>query len=97
MITKNCVKEFDYRITDNKPITRLPIYYFSTKANKKTETLLYNITTILNECNTVNINFTSGGENNKKLVPLSNRFCDNIILYFVIPAETIKNSKVLQQ
>lgn len=97
MITKNCVKEFDYRITDNKPITKLPINHFSTKANIKPETLLYNITTTLSECNTADIDFTSGGENNKKLIPLSNRFCDNIVLYFVIPAETIKNSKVLQQ
>lgn len=91
MSTMNCdIKEFDYRITDSKPIIKLPINHFSTKSKIKPETLLYNITTLLNECNTANIDFTFGGENNKQLVPLSKRFCDNIILYFVIPEDTIK-------
>ena len=91
------IKEFDYRFKESKPTITLPTNYFATKSKTKPETLLYNINSIINTCDTSNIDFTSGCSNNNAFKPISKRFCDNIILYFVIPEETIKNNKVLQE
>ncbi|KAK8837707.1 hypothetical protein M9Y10_036247 [Tritrichomonas musculus] len=98
MQNENCgIKEFDYRFKESKPTITLPINYFSVKSKTKPETLLYNINVQVNSCDTSNIDFTYGGTNNNTFKPLSKRFCDNIILYFELPKETINNNKVLQE
>ena len=88
------IRELDYSISDKEGV-KLPVSYFSAKCKTKAETLLYNITRILNTNDTADIDFTLGGTNNKELKPLCSRFCDNIIVYFIISEDVIKHNKTL--
>ena len=88
------IRELDYSISDKEGI-KLPVSYFSAKNKTKPETLLYNITRLINTNDTSDIDFTFGGTNGKELVPFCSRFCDNIILYFVISEDIIKHNKTL--
>lgn len=91
--TFETIRELDYNIFDKEGV-KLPFSYFYT--NSKSETLLHNITYTLNINDTANIDFTLGGTNNKELKPLCSRFCDNIIIHFIIPEDIIKNNKALK-
>ena len=88
------IRELDYSISDKEGV-KLPVSYFSAKCKTKAETLLYNITRVLNTNDTADIDFTLGGTNNKELKPLCSRFCDNIIVYFIISEDIIKHNKTL--
>lgn len=71
--TTNCEKQATKKQgTESWPIecVMLSVSYISAKCKTKAETLLYNITRILNTNNTADINFTLGGKNNKELKTL---------------------------
>lgn len=89
------IRELDYSLSDKEGI-KLPVSYFSARNKTKPETLLYNITRLINTNDTSDIDFTFGGTNERELVPLCSRFCDNIILCFVISEDIIKHNKILE-
>lgn len=95
--TKSCdIREIEYKFDDGIPTTEIPIKNFSTIVkNVKPENVLYNINKQINTNDTSTLDFTYGGTNNNFLEPVSTRFCDNIIFYFIIPEEIVKNDKTL--
>lgn len=58
--------------TESRPIecAMFSVSYISAKCKTKAETLLYNMTKILNTNNTADINSTLGGKNNKEFKTL---------------------------
>ncbi|KAK8838418.1 hypothetical protein M9Y10_033047 [Tritrichomonas musculus] len=62
----------------------IPLKYVQ-RANAKPETMLYNLTKSLNWNDISDIDYTAGASNRHELKPLSDRFCDNIILYYKVP------------
>ena len=50
--------------------------------------MLYNHTKTINRNDISNIDYTERSTNNHKLNPLSDRFCDNIIFYYMVPIDT---------
>ena len=53
--------------------------------NVTPETMLYNLTKTINWNDISYIDYTEGARNGNTLKPLSERFCDNIILYYLVP------------
>ena len=81
----------EVNIKDISPYSiTIPLKYVQRK-NVKPETMLYNLTKILNKNNISDIDYTAQNTLKRKsnagheLKSLSNRFCDNIILYYLVP------------
>lgn len=74
------IGELDYNISDDEGV-KLPVSYFSAKNKTKLETLLYNITRLINSKDTSDIIFTFEGANERKLKQLFPRSA--IILSFI--------------
>lgn len=95
--TMSCdIREIEYKFDDDTRTTEIPIKNFSAIVkNVKPENLLYNINKQINTNDTATLDLTYGGTNNNTLEPVSTRFCDNIIFYFIIPEEIVKSDKTL--
>lgn len=88
------INELSLDFDISKPYITAPINAFSSvRANY--ETLLQAITRELNKNDTAFIDYTAGATNEHTLVPLSDRFCDNIILYYFLPEEDVANIPAL--
>jgi hypothetical protein len=62
----------------------------------KPETLLYNLNKFVNKSDITYVDYTKGGTNGHKLIPINNMFSDNIVLYYFIDKEQIATNKILQ-
>ena len=62
--------------------------------NTAPKTVLYNLTKSANMNDISDINYTAGATNNNVLKALSQRFCDNIILYYLVPIDPNNKNKV---
>ena len=56
--------------------------------------MLYNFTKTLNWNDISDINYTIRSHNNHKLKPLSERFCDNIVFYYLVQNDPNNKNKV---
>jgi hypothetical protein len=70
---------------EDEQYATFPLLSVIGKKNVKPETMLYNINKTINTNDTSNIDFTTNGRNGHTLEPLSTIFCDNIVLYSIIP------------
>ena len=70
----------------------IPLKHVQRK-NVKPETMLYNLTKTINWNNISDIDFTERSTNNHKLNPLSDRFCDNVIFYYMVPIDPHNKNK----
>lgn len=61
------------------------------RKNAGPETMLYNFTKSINGNDISNIDYTAGAINGHPLKALSERFCDNIILYYLVPVNDNTN------
>ena len=68
----------------------LPLTLFARK-DAKPNTLLQRVTLLANTNNIADVNYTQGGTNNHKLIPLCNMFCDNCVLYYDIELPATKS------
>ena len=83
-IPNSCAKStISIKDINGETIT-IPLKYVQ-RNNAKPETMLYNTTKNINLNDISNINYTAEATNNHKLKPLSERFCDNIILFYKVP------------
>ncbi|KAK8896227.1 hypothetical protein M9Y10_014122 [Tritrichomonas musculus] len=84
----------DISIKDlNGPTITMPLKHVQHN-NSKPETMLYNLTKSINANDISNIDYTAGVRNKHELKALSERFCDNIILYYLVPIKDKKGNKV---
>ena len=81
---------------NDEPYITTPINAFS-NSTANTNTLLHNITITLDKCDTAYIDYTAGASNNHPLESLSDRFCDNIILYYTLPEEDVAINPTLNK
>ncbi|KAK8882367.1 hypothetical protein M9Y10_045009 [Tritrichomonas musculus] len=77
----------------NGPTITIPLKYVQCN-NAKPETMLYNFTKSININDISDIDYTAGASNNNTLKPLSERFCDNIIFYYLVPIDPNNKNKV---
>lgn len=91
------LREIEYKFEDGIPTTEIPIKNFSwIVKNVKPKNLLFKINYQINTNDTSTLDFTFGGTNNNALLePVSTRFFDNIIFYFIIPEEIVEESRRL--
>ena len=54
---------------------------------------LYNLTKNINWNEISNIDYTERSTNNHTLNPLGDRFCDNVIFYYMVPVNTNTKNK----
>ena len=92
-------KEIDLNNISPDPIT-IPLKYVH-RNNAKPETMLYNLTKTLNWNDISNIDYagsttkyTERSTNDHPLKALSERFCDNIIFYYLVPIDPNNKNKV---
>ena len=77
----------------NGPTITIPLKYVQ-RNNAKPETMLYNFTKSININDISDIDYTAGASSNNTLKPLSERFCDNIIFYYLVPIDPNNKNKV---
>ena len=85
----------DFHAEDiNSETITVPLKYVQ-RNNTKPETMLYNINKSINVNDISKIDYTAGATNNHEIKALSERFCDNIILYYKVPTQdTNKENKM---
>ena len=88
--------ELSIGFDNTQPYTSAPLKAFST-ASANTTTLLHAISRELLTNDTAFIDYTAGATNDHPLTPLSDRFCDNVILYYFLPEEDVCSNPTLNK
>ena len=84
------VVELNIEWDNDAPYITTPLNAFSNK-NAGVNTQLANIALELSKCDSSMLDYTSGATNNDKLVPLNNRFCDNVMICFDYPESELEH------
>ena len=79
--------------SDLRPATIFDNDSIKACAAQEPETMLYNLTKTINWNDISDIDYTERSPNNHKHNPLSDRFCDNAIFYYMVPINPYAKNK----
>ena len=94
------VMELDFFTKKEIAIKDISPYYITIplkhvqRNNTTPETMLYNLTKTINWNDISDIDYTEGASNKHELKALSDRFCDNVIFYYMVPIDPNNKNKV---